>query len=138
MRRRRAVDRHRNLAVDDSHRQLFLRAGKAHRDAVLADQEGPRGQLLDDLLKCTGIRDRTVAGLAAWLLQRDAEGACQIVAGLGYQAERALRRCTERACHGAQRFAFRQEIHQPGKNLVPVVGLWPDRHSQRDREALSR
>src|SRR3546814_6929373 len=64
LRRRRAVNRHGDLPIDDRHRQLLLRAGKAHRYTVLANQKRPRGQFFADPLTCAGIRACTISRLA--------------------------------------------------------------------------
>ena len=45
---RRAVQRQRDAAVNDEHRQLVLGAGEAEADALLAGKQRPLGELVDD------------------------------------------------------------------------------------------
>jgi hypothetical protein len=133
-----AVDGDGDLAVDQCDRQFVLCAGKAHRDSVLADKKRPRGQLGDDLLERVSIGYRSIACDALWLLGGNAECARQVVASPGDQSKRVFGRSAERARHGAQRLALRQQVHQPRKDQLAVIVFGSERHRERDREPVGR
>ena len=113
-------------------------AGQAHRDTVFADKERARGQFGDNSLKRVSIGYRPIACLALRLFGSNAECARQVVAGSSDQSKRVFGSSAERARHGAQRFAFRQQVHQPGKDQFAVIVFGSERHRERDRKPVGR